>query len=159
MYVFCLAKGRAWWLYVLRREAFNAWTGDHLEECLPCWWSLSPFWERVRMHLRGFGCCTVILDISLLWYWKLSFPCIVCKTCQLSEHKKANFGNQGERSVKTLYRIHSDVWRPTPLYSLFGARRFVVFVDDHTRLTWVYALVTSSKNCRSSGYPWILWYN
>jgi len=44
--------------------------------------------------------------------------------------------------------IHSDVWGPANTSSLSGARWFVSFIDDHTRMTWV--CLMKSKNEVSS---------
>lgn len=36
--------------------------------------------------------------------------------------------------------IHSDVWGPSPLSIVSGVRWFVIFVDDCSRMTWLYLL-------------------
>lgn len=36
--------------------------------------------------------------------------------------------------------IHSYVWGPSPTNTISGARWFVTFVDDCTRMTWLYLL-------------------
>ena len=36
--------------------------------------------------------------------------------------------------------IHSDVWGPSPVSTASGHRWFVIFVDDCTRMTWLYLL-------------------
>jgi hypothetical protein len=36
--------------------------------------------------------------------------------------------------------IHSDVWGPSPVSIVSGVRWFVIFVDDCTRMTWLYLL-------------------
>ena len=36
--------------------------------------------------------------------------------------------------------IHSDMWGPSRKNNITGARWFVSFVDDHTRLTWVFPM-------------------
>ncbi|PRQ20262.1 putative RNA-directed DNA polymerase [Rosa chinensis] len=40
-------------------------------------------------------------------------------------------------------KIHSDVWGPAKIPSLSGARYFVTFIDDCTRMTWVLTMVES----------------
>ena len=42
------------------------------------------------------------------------------------------------------YQIHSDVWGPSKIATLIGKKRFVTFIDDHTRLCWLYLM--NSKN-------------
>lgn len=36
--------------------------------------------------------------------------------------------------------VHSDVWGPAPLVSLFSFRYFMTLVDEYLRTTWVYLL-------------------
>ncbi len=38
-----------------------------------------------------------------------------------------------------------DVWGPTPVKSLGGARYFVTFVDDYSRMCWVYLMKEKSQ--------------
>ena len=41
--------------------------------------------------------------------------------------------------------VHSDVWGPTPISSLFGYSYYVVFIDDFTRYTWFFLLKQKSE--------------
>lgn len=41
--------------------------------------------------------------------------------------------------------FHSDVWRPSRVKHISGFRLFVSFIDDHTRLTWVFLLKEKSE--------------
>ena len=36
--------------------------------------------------------------------------------------------------------VHLDVWRPTHISTLNGMRWYVAFVDDCTRMTWIYEM-------------------
>lgn len=36
--------------------------------------------------------------------------------------------------------VHSDVWGPSPVSTSSGVHWFVTFVDDCTRMTWLYHL-------------------
>ena len=36
--------------------------------------------------------------------------------------------------------IHSDVWGPFPVSTTSDHHWFVIFVDDYTRMTWIYLL-------------------
>ena len=42
------------------------------------------------------------------------------------------------------YMIHSDVWGPSKIHTLNGKRWFVTFIDDHTRLCWMYLMKSKS---------------
>ena len=41
--------------------------------------------------------------------------------------------------------IHSDVWGPSPTTTSSGFRWFIVFVDDCTRMTWLYLMKSKDE--------------
>ena len=41
--------------------------------------------------------------------------------------------------------IHSDVWGPSPKTTMSGVRWFVIFVDDCTRMTWLYLMKNKNE--------------
>ena len=41
--------------------------------------------------------------------------------------------------------MHADVWGPAPIISGHGFKYFLIFVDDCTRLTWIYLLKNKSE--------------
>nr|KYP63992.1 Retrovirus-related Pol polyprotein from transposon TNT 1-94 [Cajanus cajan] len=45
------------------------------------------------------------------------------------------------------YLIHTDVWGPSIVSNVSGARWFLTFIDDCTRVTWVFLLKQKSKVC------------
>lgn len=67
--------------------------------------------------------------------------CIVC--CE-GKQSRLPFANEGNRSTELLEVIHSDICGPMENVSLGGSRYFLIFVDDHSRMTYVYFL--KSKN-------------
>ena len=70
---------------------------------------------------------------------------LVCKACQLAKQRRISFLFRGIRSEIPLYRIHSDIWGPSPSNGLRGSRWFIVFIDDCKRLTWVYTMKNKSE--------------
>ena len=78
--------------------------------------------------------CKTIKDSSLF-----------CEACQLAKHKRISFPFRGIRSEIPLYRIHSDIWGPSPSKWLRWSCWFIVFIDDCTRLTWVYTMKNKSE--------------
>lgn len=42
--------------------------------------------------------------------------------------------------LNVLNLIYSDIWGPTPVFAKIGYRYFVVFVDNLSRLSWLYPL-------------------
>ncbi|PKU72770.1 Retrovirus-related Pol polyprotein from transposon TNT 1-94 [Dendrobium catenatum] len=68
-------------------------------------------------------------------------PCITCIQCKTH---KLPFESSQSRTHKPLEIVHSDVWGPSPVFSVQGFRFFVIFVDDYSRYTWIFPLVHKS---------------
>ena len=68
-----------------------------------------------------------------------------CEVCQLSKHVRNNYPIQGYKTSHPFAIIHSDIWGPNRVKNISGAQWFVSFVDDHTRVTWIYLMKEKSK--------------
>ena len=68
-----------------------------------------------------------------------------CEICQLSKHCCSSYPLQGYKPSQPFSIIHSDIWGPSRIQNITGARWFVSFVDDHTRLTWVFLMKEKSE--------------
>uniref|UniRef100_A0A5B6ZV70 Integrase catalytic domain-containing protein n=1 Tax=Davidia involucrata TaxID=16924 RepID=A0A5B6ZV70_DAVIN len=74
------------------------------------------------------------------------FSSFNCETCELSKHRRVSFPLRTDTPcLKPFELVHSDVWGPSRTTGLCGARYFVTFIDDHSRLTWVYVLEDRSQ--------------
>ena len=49
------------------------------------------------------------------------------------------------QSTSMLQIVYSDVWGPTPIFSLFGYNYYVVFIDNFTHFTWFFLLKQKSE--------------
>jgi len=67
-----------------------------------------------------------------------------CDTCELAKHHHAFFHPSVTRSSELFYFVHTDIWGPTPVHNISGATWFVTFINDCTRVTWVYLLKKKS---------------
>ena len=68
-----------------------------------------------------------------------------CEPCELAKHKRSSYPSNNKRSSNLFSTIHTDVWGPFRHPTHDGYRWFVVFVDCHSRLTWVYLLKHKSE--------------
>lgn len=67
-----------------------------------------------------------------------------CEVCELAKHKRVPFSLSNNRSPIPFYLIHSDIWGPSSVPNVSGARWFVSFIDDCTRVTWIFLLKNKS---------------
>lgn len=71
-----------------------------------------------------------------------------CEICQLAKHTRASYPNIAYTPSEPFSLVHSDIWGPSRIKNINGARWFVSFVDDHTRLTWVFLMREKSDVVR-----------
>lgn len=63
-----------------------------------------------------------------------------CDTCELAKHTRVSFPINNKRSSHPFHLIHSDIWGPSTIPNVSGARWFVTLIDDCTRVTWLFLL-------------------
>ena len=71
-----------------------------------------------------------------------------CDICQLAKHTRVSFPHKPYMPSSPFSLIHSDVWGPSKVTTSSGKRWFITFIDDHTRITWVYLLRHKSETCQ-----------
>lgn len=111
--------------------------------------------DTTLWHKR-FGHCS-IQSLKLLFQKSMvkDLPTIgdlkgVCEGCQLGKMHRQPFptGNAWRASQK-LQLVHTDVCGPMRTPSLDNSRYFILFIDDFSRMTWVYFLKERSEVFRT----------
>ena len=67
-----------------------------------------------------------------------------CETCELAKHTRVSFPISNKRSSHHFHLIHSDIWGPSSIPNISGARWFVSLIDNCTRVTWIFLLKQKS---------------
>ena len=62
---------------------------------------------------------------------------VMCKECQLGKMTKSSFKRKSFTPENILDLVHTDLFGPMGVQSYCGARYFILFVDDHTRMMCV----------------------
>ena len=68
-----------------------------------------------------------------------------CNFCQIAKSHRLSFPSSLSRALKPFDLIHTDLWGPAIVNSLTIVRYFILFIDDHTRFTWLYLLKTKDE--------------
>jgi len=64
----------------------------------------------------------------------------ICSSCQLIKNHRLPFHQNDKQASHVLDLIHCDLWGSSPVSSNLGYKYYVIFVDDHSRFTWLYPL-------------------
>ncbi|RDX93352.1 hypothetical protein CR513_24403, partial [Mucuna pruriens] len=80
-------------------------------------------------------------------FTKESIKSFKCDICQFSKHHRATFSLGNNKSLEPFDLIHSDVWGPAS-NSISGAKWFVSFIDDCTRVTWIFLMKHKYEVCQ-----------
>ena len=70
-----------------------------------------------------------------------------CDICEYAKHTRISFPISNKRS-SPFFQIHSDIWGPSTIPNTSGSRWFVTFIDDCTRVSWIYLLKNKSDVSR-----------
>ncbi len=62
----------------------------------------------------------------------------ICEGCILGKMHRLSFPKQSWRASAPLQSVHDDIWCPYRNPTFAGKRYFLLFVDDYTRMIWVY---------------------
>ena len=69
-----------------------------------------------------------------------------CESCQFAKHHHISSSLRvNKRANAPFALVHSDVWGSCPVTSKTGFRYFVTFVDDYSRMTWLYLMKSRSE--------------
>ena len=99
----------------------------------------SPNKDVIWLHHRRLG----HVSFSTL---KLMFPTLFkgldiqsfhCNICEYAKYTRASISN---KRSSPFFLIHSDFWGPSTIPNISGSRWFVTFIDDCTRVSWIYLL-------------------
>ncbi|RVW71674.1 Retrovirus-related Pol polyprotein from transposon TNT 1-94 [Vitis vinifera] len=121
-------------------------------------------WKETNLHAY-----TTVVDESVLWHKRFGhfhyaalkhlhqkgltqgLPVIcdeknVCQVCQFGKQSRLSFPvNKAWRASERLQLIHTDVCGPMKTPSLNGNRYFILFIDDKTRMCWVFFMKQKSE--------------
>lgn len=70
---------------------------------------------------------------------------IPCAACIIGNHCKQPFHSSSFRSSRKLGLIHSDLCGPMPVATANENRFVLEFIDDYSRMCWVYLLKNKSQ--------------
>jgi transposase InsO family protein len=73
-------------------------------------------------------------------FHKCNISDFLCETCVMAKSHRAVYPLSNKKTDFPFSLVHTDVWGPAPQSTHNGKKWFISFVDDCTRVTWVYLL-------------------
>ncbi|PKU71322.1 Retrovirus-related Pol polyprotein from transposon TNT 1-94 [Dendrobium catenatum] len=104
--------------------------------------STSPLWHARLGHPNSTILSTLAKQFSDIQTVPHSFSCI---SCNLAKSHKLSFNKNDSISSQPFELIHTDVWGPAPQISNDGYRYYIIFIDNHTRYSWLYFMHTKNE--------------
>lgn len=68
-----------------------------------------------------------------------------CVTCCEGKQSRLPFPKEGSRSTELLHIVHTDLCGPMENQSIGGSKYFMLFIDDFSRMTYIYFLKTKDE--------------
>lgn len=68
-----------------------------------------------------------------------------CEVYELAKHQRSVFHSRPYKKSRPFSLIQSDIWGPSCVQNLSNTRWFITFIDDHSRLCWVYLMKEKSE--------------
>lgn len=99
------------------------------------------FWHRRSGHPNFMYLKQLMPNLFI----KIDFKMLHCEVCQLAKQTKNIYLSKNYIPTQPFNRIHSYTWEPSRVANINGARWFITFVVDHTRITWVYLMRHKSE--------------
>ena len=103
--------------------------------------SLSELWHKRLSHLHYRALPTLGKMVTGLPKIHVEHDGI-CRGCALGKNAKRSFPSSDSRSKGILDLVHTDLRGTMTIDSLSGYLYYVIFINDHSRKTWIYLLKT-----------------
>ena len=105
---------------------------------------LCEIWHRKMGHMYH-GALRTLREITTGVPDFSSDQIDTCRGCAMGKFSKSPFPSSDSRSTGILDLIHTDVSGRMSHVSLSGYEYYVLFIDDHSRKTWIYFFETKSE--------------
>lgn len=70
----------------------------------------------------------------------------VCESCEMGKQSRRSFPRSSQSNTSNVLElIDSDVCGPMQTESINGSKYFLIFIDDYSRMTWVYFMKSKSE--------------
>ncbi|CAJ2663346.1 unnamed protein product [Trifolium pratense] len=105
----------------------------------------SDLWHKRYGHLNFKSLSMLNSKNMVLGLPSVIPPVDTCTVCLLGKHPRSSFkSNLPMRSSEVLNVVHSDICGPIDVLSTGGNKYFITFVDEYSRMIWLYHIKAKS---------------
>ncbi|KAL4387584.1 hypothetical protein GQ457_09G023340 [Hibiscus cannabinus] len=102
--------------------------------------SIIMLWHKRLGHYHHQGIVKMNSESMVIDLLEFDDHITTCKACQFGKQNKKSFPNTAWRATCKLQLIHTDISGPQRTSSLLGNRYYAAFIDDFTRMRWIFFL-------------------
>ncbi|KAL4362450.1 hypothetical protein GQ457_04G012430 [Hibiscus cannabinus] len=103
-------------------------------------------WHRRYGHFNMRALCELHKKNMVRDFPSISLSNDLCEPCKLGKQHRLPFPKEEVwRASEKLQLVHTDICGPHRTLSLGGNKYFILFIDDFTRMTWVYFMIEKSE--------------
>lgn len=114
-------------------------TGDALLNINPT--DVISFWHK-RLGHPSLG---YMEKLCLQLFINFNHENFVCETCLKAKIHRSTYLPSDNKKFVAFNLVHTDVWGPSLIVFKSGYRWYIIFVDDFSRMTWLYLLKTKEE--------------
>ena len=114
------------------------------EEILSCVAALTMLWHRLVGHIGEKGLRAMHRKGMVEALHDCSSKFDFCEHCIYGKQNHVSFPRKDTRGKEIVELVHSDVFRLVSVSSLGGSRYYVSFINDFSRMTWIYFMKKKS---------------
>ena len=100
----------------------------------------SSLWWHARYGHINYDSLLLLKKNSVFGFPTIPKKLLQCDACILGKHSKQTFHDTNYRACRELEMIHSYLCDTMPIISANGNIHVMNFIDDYTKMCWVYLL-------------------
>ncbi|KAL4347404.1 hypothetical protein GQ457_17G002840 [Hibiscus cannabinus] len=107
---------------------------------------IANLWHRRYGHFNMRALCELHKKNMVRDFPSISLSNDLCEPCKLGKQHRLPFPKEKVwRASEKLQVVHTNICGPHRTLSLGGNKYFIIFIDDFTRMTWVYFMKEKSE--------------
>ena len=122
----------------MQQKSFSLNPLENEQVAFKCQVNDSKIWHKRLGHFHHKGLQFLQRNDMVRGLPNLEEKFSTCNACLMGKQVRFPFKESTWRATEKLQPIHSDLCGPQATPSLNGSRYFIIFIDEYTRMCWIY---------------------